>query len=104
MKPMMILAMSWSLVTGALPAHAADYKAMSFNIRFGTARDGENHWSKRQHIVAKVIRDHRPDLVGMQEVLAFQRDELLEQCPGYACVGGGQGAAGIFELLDGADA
>jgi len=90
MKPMMILAISWSLMSGAGPTHAADYRAMSLNIRFGTAHDGENHWSKRKHIVVKVIQDHEPDMVGMQEVLAFQRDELLEQCPGYACVGGGR--------------
>ena len=28
------------------PPVPGDLKVMSFNVRYGTAKDGENHWSK----------------------------------------------------------
>jgi len=40
---------------------------MSFNIRYGTANDGEHHWSKRKVLVAKRIHAFEPDLLGLQE-------------------------------------
>jgi endonuclease/exonuclease/phosphatase family metal-dependent hydrolase len=77
-------------LTTTMDANAADYKAMSFNIRYGTANDGDNHWDKRKHVVAKIIRMHQPDVVGMQEVLKFQEEYLAQHCPGYAHVGVGR--------------
>ncbi|MFT5200002.1 MAG: endonuclease/exonuclease/phosphatase family metal-dependent hydrolase [Planctomycetota bacterium] len=63
---------------------------MSFNIRYGTANDGENSWPKRNHLVMDVIRDNRPDILGVQEALRFQLDEIRAQFPNYAIVGVGR--------------
>jgi len=63
---------------------------MTFNIRYGTARDGENHWDKRKEQVAEVIRKYRPDVVGLQEALRFQIDYLREQLPEYDEIGVGR--------------
>lgn len=63
---------------------------MSFNIRYGTANDGENHWTKRRELLFDVIREQNADLVGLQEALASQIDEIVAAVPGYAVVGVGR--------------
>ena len=65
-------------------------RVMSFNIRYGTAKDGENSWDKRQDFVIDTIRGYNPDLLGTQEVLADQADFLRQKLPGYGFVGGGR--------------
>jgi endonuclease/exonuclease/phosphatase family metal-dependent hydrolase len=69
---------------------AGDMVIMSFNIRYGTASVGENAWPLRRALVWNVIRNHRPDVVGLQEALRFQLDELGERLPGYAEIGVGR--------------
>lgn len=49
---------------------------MSFNIRYGTAPDGENAWPLRRAFVMRVIRDFDPAVIGVQEALRFQLDEV----------------------------
>jgi endonuclease/exonuclease/phosphatase family metal-dependent hydrolase len=63
---------------------------MSFNIRYGTANDGENHWDKRKEFVVETVRTFKPDLLGTQETLGFQRDYLAEHLSGYEAVGVGR--------------
>ncbi|MEZ6066078.1 MAG: endonuclease/exonuclease/phosphatase family protein [Planctomycetaceae bacterium] len=66
----------------------------SFNIRYGTANDGPNHWDRRRELVIQTIKKTNPDLLGTQETLAFQRDYLLEQLPEYAAEGVGRDDGG----------
>jgi len=58
-------------------------RVMSFNI----LRDLRNHprwlWSKRQPLVAAVINDYRPDLVGIQEVREDMTAPLMKLLPEY---------------------
>jgi endonuclease/exonuclease/phosphatase family metal-dependent hydrolase len=63
---------------------------MTFNIRYGTAKDGENEWSARREMLFEVIRSANPDLLGLQEALDFQIDEILAAVPSYAVVGVGR--------------
>jgi endonuclease/exonuclease/phosphatase family metal-dependent hydrolase len=63
---------------------------MTFNIRFGTANDGVNHWDKRKEFLIEAIKAFGPDLLGTQETLGFQRDYLAEHLPGYAVLGVGR--------------
>jgi len=65
-------------------------KVMSFNIRSGTAKDGDNSWPLRKELVTETIRLFDPDLLGMQEVLKFQADYLGEQFPDYESYGVGR--------------
>ena len=46
-------------------------RVMSFNIRLGVAKDGENHWDKRHDLVADTIKKFKPDLLGTQETLSL---------------------------------
>lgn len=60
---------------------------MSFNIRYGTAKDGVNHWDHRKELCAARVKHFNPDVLGLQEALAFQNDYLREHCPGYTFIG-----------------
>jgi endonuclease/exonuclease/phosphatase family metal-dependent hydrolase len=78
-------------VPGALADDAKTHiRVMSFNIRYGTAGDGENRWDNRKVFLVETIRSFDPDLLGTQETLKFQRDYLHEQLPGYAVIGVGR--------------
>lgn len=63
---------------------------MSFNIRYGTARDGDDAWPRRRELVIDRIRAHDPDVIGLQEALRFQIDELLAAFPAYSSLGVGR--------------
>ena len=70
------------------PAPAAEpLRVMSFNIRFGSADDGDNHWEKRKELVVETIEQFAPDLLGTQETLKFQGEYLEEQLKDYAYFG-----------------
>lgn len=75
-------------------APSAPITVMSFNLRFGTAEDGENSWAYRRDLVVEVIREQAPDIVGTQEALRFQLDELRAALPEYAEIGVGRGDGG----------
>ena len=75
--------------TTALPPREP-MTVMTFNIRYGTAKDGENEWSARREMLFDVVRSTNPDLLGLQEALDFQIDEIVAAVPGYAVVGVGR--------------
>ncbi len=62
-------------------------KVMSFNIRYGTANDGPNNWNNRKKLVYDVIRKAAPDVIGLQEALRFQIDDIRKTLPEYAAIG-----------------
>ncbi|MCY2967143.1 MAG: endonuclease/exonuclease/phosphatase family protein, partial [Planctomycetota bacterium] len=68
----------------------APVRVMSFNIRYGTANDGANHWRRRREFLAETIRAFDPDLLGTQETLGLQRDWLAEKLPGFGVLGVGR--------------
>jgi len=64
-----------------------ELRIMTFNIRYGSANDGENHWKNRKEMVSDVIRNHPSDVVGLQEALRFQMDSIREDLPVYGEIG-----------------
>jgi endonuclease/exonuclease/phosphatase family metal-dependent hydrolase len=51
-------------------------RVMSFNVRYGTAKDGPDRWELRHELLVRTIKTFAPDLLGVQEALDFQCDEL----------------------------
>ena len=74
---------------------------MSFNIRYANPDDGDDFWERRTELVFGVIRDHDPDVVGLQEALPGQMDALRAAFPDYRFVGQGRGGGnrGEFSAL-----
>jgi endonuclease/exonuclease/phosphatase family metal-dependent hydrolase len=65
-------------------------RILSFNIRYWKANDGHNNWENRKNMVAKVVHDQNPDIIGFQEVLKQQLDFLIDQLPEYEFIGVGR--------------
>jgi len=80
------------VVAISIGGHAAaePLAVMSFNIRYGTADDGENAWPKRRELVFEMLREEAPHVVGLQETERFQLDELRTALPDYGEVGVGR--------------
>lgn len=93
-----------ALLPSALPAQAPGdpLTVMSFNIRYGSANDGENRWTARRGMLFDLLRREDADIIGLQEALAFQIDEIVAARPAYATVGVGRddaAARGEFSAI-----
>jgi endonuclease/exonuclease/phosphatase family metal-dependent hydrolase len=67
---------------------------MSFNIRYGTANDGPDRWELRRAQLFDLLKAQNPDVIGLQEALHFQIDEILAALPDYRMVGVGRSDGG----------
>lgn len=88
-----MLALSLLAVLGASAAIQADpnaFQVMSFNIRYGTADDGEDRWEVRRSRTIEALKKRRPGFIGFQEALHFQIEELKRGLGGYRSVGKGR--------------
>ncbi|MDZ7316681.1 MAG: endonuclease/exonuclease/phosphatase family protein [candidate division KSB1 bacterium] len=65
-------------------------RVMTFNIRYGTAPDGEHRWELRRPLVFELLEDRAPHILGLQEALDFQIDELTAHFPQYRALGVGR--------------
>src|SRR5687767_11569559 len=70
----------------------APLRVMTFNIRLNLASDKENAWPNRKNAVASMIRFHGADLVGLQEALPEQLEDLDALLPQFGRFGSGRGA------------
>jgi endonuclease/exonuclease/phosphatase family metal-dependent hydrolase len=86
----LLLSLLFSQAPAPQPAAAAPLTVMSFNIRYGTANDGDNHWLKRREQLFALLREQQADVVGLQEALHGQIEEILTAVPGYDYVGVGR--------------
>lgn len=63
---------------------------MSFNIRYDNPEDSLDNWQYRKDRAANAIRFYDVDIVGTQEVLHNQLEDLKQRLPGYAVIGVGR--------------
>lgn len=73
-------------------------RVMSFNIRYDNPDDGPDAWPNRKEFVGNVIRFHKADVIGVQEALSHQLDDLIEQLPDYEWTGIGRDEDGGGEF------
>lgn len=85
----LVLALASPLRATQAPV-AEPMTVMSFNIRYGTANDGENRWENRREMLIELMRSENADLIGLQEALYGQIQEILVAVPGYAVAGVGR--------------
>ncbi len=76
--------------TGLPEPAASPLRVMSFNLRYGTAEDGEDSWGLRRDRLVASIRAFTPDILGTQECLAAQKEFLTQALPGYGSIGVGR--------------
>ena len=77
---------------------------MTFNLRYASA-DGPHPWPSRRPVVSSLLGIEQPDLIGTQEGLVGQLDDVRADLgPAYDFLGTGReggtrGAAGRFDSL-----
>lgn len=71
-------------------APATELKVMTYNIRYANPADGPDTWDKRQDSLIALIKKHDPDILGIQEGLVSQMDELRQALRSHAVVGVGR--------------
>lgn len=92
------------LPTGAAFA-ANPLKVMSFNVRT-PADTNDNRWENRRDLMAQVIRTQDPDVIGTQELVKAQADDLIARLPKFAWFGESRGGGeddehmGVFYRTD----
>ncbi len=94
---LLFITISTATVT-ADAAESADLRVMSFNVRFARAGHSEtaqeNNWNDaghpRRERAIRVIREHEPDLLGVQEARSDQVEDLKKALPEYAFYGQGR--------------
>lgn len=89
MKKTRLVALLCMLLTGSL-LQAQNLVTGSFNIRYANQNDTGNLWVDRAPVCAALIRFHQFDIVGTQEGLRHQLDDLQNALPGYAFYGVGR--------------
>jgi len=69
---------------------AQTLKVMTYNIRFDNPGDSLNAWPNRIEKVSDLIRKYNPDIIGIQEALHHQLQDLIRVLPNYSYVGVGR--------------
>ena len=89
----------WLLTLGASmePNEPDPLVVMTFNLRFASPRP-PNAWPVRRPVVAALIRQYRPDVIGTQEGVFSQLKDMARDLPDYAWIGLGRegGSRGEF--------
>ncbi|EMR03485.1 endonuclease/exonuclease/phosphatase family protein [Cesiribacter andamanensis] len=84
------LLLSTTIVPAAAQSAAEPLRVMSYNLRLDIASDGPDRWPLRRERVAGLIRYHQPQLLGVQEALRHQLQDLQEALPHYKWYGRGR--------------
>ncbi len=68
----------------------SNVKLMSYNIRYDITTSNASPWTERQTAIAGQIKRFDAEIIGMQEVLDHQREQLLTDLPGFVSIGVGR--------------
>lgn len=66
------------------------HRAMSFNIRYDNPGDSMNAWPMRKDLVSSQVRFHRAGILGVQEALHHQVQDLVDRLSGFGYISAGR--------------
>ena len=69
---------------------AQPMKVMTYNIRYDNPGDGINQWGNRKEKVFELIKKYDPAILGVQEALLHQLEDITAALPEYTFVGVGR--------------
>lgn len=79
-----------------------ELNVMTFNIRYDNPEDSLNNWKYRKDVVSQTILNYDVDILGTQEVLANQLQDMKTALSAYTAIGVGREdgiVAGEFNAL-----
>ncbi len=78
-------------VCSPLTAQRIELRVVTFNILHGNAqKNNESRWENRRELVLNILRENQPDIVGLQEALRFQLDQIRQGFGQYREIGVGR--------------
>lgn len=86
----MRILISFVLVLWAFFSEAQSVKVMTYNIRYDNPGDGPNQWTKRKEKVFSLIEKYDPDIIGVQEALHHQLEDIRKALKQYKYFGAGR--------------
>lgn len=89
-----VLILCWFL-TGMFALRAQKITIGTFNLRYDNPGDSGNLWKNRAPIASALIRFHDFDILGTQEGLRNQLDDLQKELPEYTFYGKGRDDGGF---------
>ncbi|WP_294305048.1 endonuclease/exonuclease/phosphatase family protein [uncultured Sphingomonas sp.] len=82
-----LAAAGWLAAAGAMAQPVAKpIKVMTFNVRYASD-EGATRWAVRRPVMVELIRRAAPDVIGTQELLQRQGDDLTRALPAYRWFG-----------------
>eukprot|EP00468_Gymnochlora_sp_CCMP2014_P009813 CAMPEP_0167763380 /NCGR_PEP_ID=MMETSP0110_2-20121227/13333_1 /TAXON_ID=629695 /ORGANISM="Gymnochlora sp., Strain CCMP2014" /LENGTH=389 /DNA_ID=CAMNT_0007650443 /DNA_START=46 /DNA_END=1212 /DNA_ORIENTATION=+ len=72
------------------PPKPFGFRVMSFNVRRNFESDGVNQWKYRVPLVAEMLKKEAPHIIGMQEVLPEQIEQIKNMLPNHEMIGVGR--------------
>ena len=73
-----------------LCSQAQPVSVMTYNIRYDNPGDGPNQWSNRRHKVFALLKKYDPDIIGVQEALHHQLEDIKNNLGDYDYFGAGR--------------
>ncbi len=98
--PITFCLLAAAVFLGTYQAAAADdtLRVMSYNLRYASTNP-PNAWPQRRPLMRQVLEMAAPDLMGTQEGLRWQLDELASDLPGYSWIGTGRDGGDKGEFM-----
>lgn len=90
MKKLIYLLLPSLLFISSCKIKPLELNVMTFNIRLDVPSDSLNRWQYRKDNAAEMVRMNDVDILGMQEVLLNQMNDLKERLPQYTAIGVGR--------------
>lgn len=90
MKKLIYLLLPSLLFISSCKTKPLELNVMTFNIRLDVPSDSLNSWQYRKDNAAEMVRMNDVDILGMQEVLLNQMNDLKERLPQYTAIGVGR--------------
>lgn len=90
MKKLIYLLLPSLLFISSCKTKPLELNVMTFNIRLDVPSDSLNSWQYRKENAAEMVRMNDVDILGMQEVLLNQMNDLKERLPQYTAIGVGR--------------
>jgi len=89
-KPRIFILLLLLAITSCSVPQRDNIDVMTFNIRYENPSDGMFVWDSRKEMVYWMIEKYDPDILGIQEALKGQMDELDEALTAYSWSGAGR--------------
>lgn len=70
--------------------NAQDLSVMSYNIKLDFPKEGENSWTNRKPFFINLLKFHEPDILGVQEAMPNQMEDMDSLLTQYNFVGVGR--------------